>query len=466
MPSPSLLLARAFALVSSFLVSPVAAQLSTSCNPLNGSCPADPALGTTYTVDFSTAPPSDVWNTTAGKIEYDSKNGAAFTIHERGESPTLTSNFYFFFGRTEVWMRAASGQGIISSIVWASDVLDEVDWEFFGGNHTHASTNWFGKGVQDGHKGGYHPVNGGVQDEFHNYTSVWTKERLDWYLDGELTRTLLAQDANNTEYYPQTPMKLALGIWAGGDSSMAPGTIEWAGGPTDYKEPYTMYVKSASVKDFTTGKSYKYGDRSGTWQSIEVEGGNSSISEEINGEPEEESASEEFEGLSQSAKSGIYAAASIAGAILLAALVFYYIKQRRRGQQEALDAELDEQERVELEGFKEEGRNTDPLAFDSTEYTGAKGVVRSSSYAVPESPPDSSAGPGWDPTIAGSGTAVAPLLQDDATRSPGSPSPAQPLRTRMNRSPMRMGTPGHSGYGRLDNASHPGIPGPSYRGYR
>ncbi|KAI0011431.1 glycoside hydrolase family 16 protein [Xylariaceae sp. FL0662B] len=459
---PSLLvLVRAFALLSSVLVSPAVAQLSTTCNPLNETCPADPALGMSYTVNFNSTPPSEVWNTTAGKIQYDSENGAAFTIHKRGESPTLTSNFYFFFGRTEVWMRAASGQGIISSIVWASDVLDEVDWEFFGGNHTHVATNYFGKGIQDDTNGGYHLVNGSVQDEFHNYTCEWTKEKLDWYLDGELIRTLLAKDANNTETYPQTPMKLALGIWAGGDPSLAQGTIEWAGGPTDYKEPYTMYVKSASVRDFTTGKSYTYGDRSGTWQSIKVESGNSTISDEINN-----GAKPAFE-LSQPVKSGIIAAGSVFGAALLAVLIFYYIKQRRRGQKEAaLAAERDEQERVELERFKQEGRSPDTLAFDGTEYIGAKGVMTSTSYAVPESRPGSSLGPSektWDPTMASSGLVTAPLLRGDTTRSPGSPSPVHSPRSPIDQSPMRMGPFGPSDYGRVDNPGNPSPPGPIYR---
>ena len=35
---------------------------------------------------------------------------------------------YFFFGSLEVKMKAAPGDGIISSIVMESDALDEVDW--------------------------------------------------------------------------------------------------------------------------------------------------------------------------------------------------------------------------------------------------------------------------------------------------------------------------------------------------
>lgn len=260
----------AAALLSSSVIYPVVAQLATQCNPLNTTCPPDPALSTSHTFYFNATPPAGTFNTTAGTVDYSFDKGAAFTIDKKGVSPTLISNFYFFFGRTEVHLKAAPGTGVISSIVWSSDVLDEVDWEFKGGNTTHTFTNYFGKGEPDFRNAGDHAVNGGVQADYHNYTSTWTKEKLEWYLDGELIRTLLPQDANNTHFYPQTPMKLSLGIWAGGDPDMPKGTIEWAGGQTDYAEPYTMYVKSAAVEDYSTGTEYSYSDHSGSWESIKI----------------------------------------------------------------------------------------------------------------------------------------------------------------------------------------------------
>ncbi|OTB02832.1 glycoside hydrolase family 16 protein [Hypoxylon sp. CI-4A] len=321
-------------LLASILVSPAAAQLSSDCNPLNATCSPDPALGTSHTFYFNATPPTGTFNTTAGTVDYSVDEGAAFTISKKGESPTLISNFYFFFGKTEVLLKAAPGQGIISSIVWSSDVLDEVDWEFMGGNTTHASTNYFGKGEPDFKNAGYHPVNGSVQDDYHNYTSVWTKDKLEWYIDTVHIRTLLATDANNTLYYPQTPMKLSLGIWAGGDPDQPKGTIEWAGGVTDYAEPYTMYVKSAYVQDYSTGKEYSYDDHSGSWESIKIATGNSTAYENLNKVPEK-TLSEKWNDLPSSTKSGIYAAAGGVGAIAFGLLAFYYIKQRRSGKQEA-----------------------------------------------------------------------------------------------------------------------------------
>lgn len=71
-------------------------------------------------------------------------------------------------------------------------------------------------------------------------------------------------------------MSVRLGIWAGGSSSNE-GTIEWAGGVTDYSDgPFTMYVKSVSIVNYNPAESYKWTDKSGSMDSIETIGGTSS----------------------------------------------------------------------------------------------------------------------------------------------------------------------------------------------
>lgn len=82
-------------------------------------------------------------------------------------------------------------------------------------------------------------------------------------------RTLPYAAAYNGYNYPQTPMTVRLGIWAGGDSENSNGTIEWAGGVTDYsKGPYTMIVQSAQINDFSTGSAYQWTDKTGSFSSI------------------------------------------------------------------------------------------------------------------------------------------------------------------------------------------------------
>ena len=94
------------------IFSPLAlAQTFTSCNPLNSTdCPVNTALGTNHTWDFTTGPPDSTWNVTNGKITYGT-NGAEFTIAQKGDAPTIQTNFYVFGGEIETWLKASPGQG-------------------------------------------------------------------------------------------------------------------------------------------------------------------------------------------------------------------------------------------------------------------------------------------------------------------------------------------------------------------
>lgn len=250
-----------------------AAQMKSDCDPTKEDCPNNPALGIEHHFHFNATPPRDTWEKTAsGDITYDPEKGAIFSIKKQGESPTLRSKFYFFGGRTEMLLKCAPGKGIISSMMWLSDTLDEVDWEFFGTNDALAASNYFSKGDIKSTDGKEHAVQGSIYDDYHNYTSVWTEDKLEWWLDGVNVRTLNKNDAAGGKYFPQTPMRLHLGIWAGGDPRLSKGTQEWAGGETDYDEgPFEMYVKSVKITDYSEGsKEYIYKGRSGTWDSIEV----------------------------------------------------------------------------------------------------------------------------------------------------------------------------------------------------
>lgn len=73
-------------------------------------------------------------------------------------------------------------------------------------------------------------------DAFHNYTTRWTKDSLEWYIDGNIVRTLAYADANGGKSYPQSPMNVRLGVWAGGDKNNNNYTVQWAGGEIDYNK--------------------------------------------------------------------------------------------------------------------------------------------------------------------------------------------------------------------------------------
>ncbi|KAH7013752.1 concanavalin A-like lectin/glucanase domain-containing protein [Ilyonectria destructans] len=336
------------------LVGLAVAQTTSDCNPLNETdCKPNPAFGTNHYWHFNETPSMDLWETHVGYVPYDEDKGATFTVTNQGDSPTIRTTFYFFFGRTELHLKAAGGVGIVSSMMWLSDDLDEVDWELLGYNDTHATTNYFGKGREDFSVAESHYMKDGMQSDYHNYTTVWTSSKLEWFIDGSLVRTLKPEEANSTQNYPQTPMRLSIGIWAGGDPSLPDGTREWAGGTTDYdKGPFNMYVKSVTVEDYSSGKEYSYGDQSGTWKSIDITAGNSTAYEALHTEPKKSTA-EKWQSLPTATKTAVYAGGAGALAAGVAGLAFFFLKQRRAGNAEAkMATEKAESERHELMGFK------------------------------------------------------------------------------------------------------------------
>ncbi|KAL4778815.1 concanavalin A-like lectin/glucanase domain-containing protein [Aspergillus varians] len=345
-------LLRTLALVAACF-GPAVAQTWTHCNPTKEDCDPNPALGTNYTWSFNKTLDDQIWNTTNGVVTY-TDDGAEFTIASKLQSPTVQSIFYIFFGIVEVHVKMAKGAGVVSSVVLQSDDLDEIDWEWVGYNTSEIQTNYYGKGVTNYENGKFFLVDN-ADTEFHNYTTYWTHEKIEWWVDQKLLRTLTYDEAKNGtgSAFPQTPSNVRIGIWPAGDPDNAKGTIDWAGGPIDYDAgPYTMTVKDVRVHDFHTGKEYEYGDRTGDWDSIKVVAGNSTAVKEIT-KPPPKSLSEKWDDVPQGAKVGVYVGSAAVGAILLALFVLFFIRQRKKGRLEhALDNAKFSNERTEMNDFQ------------------------------------------------------------------------------------------------------------------
>lgn len=107
-------------------------------------------------------------------------------------------------------------------------------------------------------------------DDFHVYALNWTQEAITWLIDGTAVRTLKYADALDGDNYPQTPCRLNLGVWAGGASS-AQGTVDWAGGATDFDDaPFTMFVESVNITSYNPAVNYKWSGTSGSYSSIQL----------------------------------------------------------------------------------------------------------------------------------------------------------------------------------------------------
>ena len=87
-----------------------------------------------------------------------------------------------------------------------SDIHDEIDWEFFGGNDTKVQSDYFGKGNTTSYDRATYVDVADATTETHNYTLLWTEASTTWLIDGTAVRTLEYADAVGGSNYPQTPM--------------------------------------------------------------------------------------------------------------------------------------------------------------------------------------------------------------------------------------------------------------------
>ncbi|CRK07037.1 hypothetical protein BN1708_009764 [Verticillium longisporum] len=265
------------------------AQTWSLCNPVEGDdCKPNPAFGGAAKYDFTTATKLDDLNSfftvdpgvvyNDKQMSFDGGAGASMIIFEESNAPTLTSKEYLFFGKVECVLRASPGQGIITSIVLQSDALDEIDWEFIGGDHTHVQTNYFHLGKKDYTYGRKHELPFNAMDEFHAYTIEWTQDAITFSIDGNVVRTATPAEGS----YPQTPMQLKLGTWVGGKGGKEQqGTIDWAGGLAQWDQaPFAAHYQKVTIQDYAGGKKaareYVYTKGQGSWESIKVVGGKES----------------------------------------------------------------------------------------------------------------------------------------------------------------------------------------------
>ncbi|KAI1491093.1 concanavalin A-like lectin/glucanase domain-containing protein [Biscogniauxia mediterranea] len=215
-----------------------------SCNPMKNGLNQF-----SYYIDFTnpSTDPSKDWSTS---------NYAAVTYNTKGGN-----NFYIFFGRVDLEMKVAPGVGNISSSVLMSDDFDEIDWEMSGNNFNLnaqyptgvVQNNYFSKGITVSYDRGLWVPCTSPQTTFYTYSVDWTPTKVDWLLDGKVIRTLLASNADtNTYQFPQTPAKVQLGLWDGGDPDQNSGTLSWAGGKTNLWKSIKALNTSLSTSTTTT----------------------------------------------------------------------------------------------------------------------------------------------------------------------------------------------------------------------
>ncbi|KAI0881975.1 concanavalin A-like lectin/glucanase domain-containing protein [Annulohypoxylon maeteangense] len=252
----------------------VSGQLEPECNPLHATCQPNKAWSKDdYHIDFTKqrGPPSE-WTIGSSEAVKFTSNGAEFSYARKGDAPNMWTDFYMLGGRYDIEMKVASGKGVISSATLWSDTQDEIDYDFSGNQFGQTpfppkdgmwalETNVFAQGkMWDGaatqQKESYKP-----SEQFHKYSVEWDETHIHWFVDDKIIRQVHAKDTPAGFTFPQSPMKLNLGVWGAGEPGNDGRTIQWAGGEINMRRtPYTLLVKSVNITNKYPACQYKYQD--------------------------------------------------------------------------------------------------------------------------------------------------------------------------------------------------------------
>lgn len=200
----------------------------------------------------------------------ESKEYLYLAMPKRSAGSLLTTTRSLLYGRVGACLKTGQGRGVITTFVLFSNVHDEIDFEFLGGDLLHAQTNYYHQGelIHTRMVKAYTETN--IHDEWHYYEIDWNEERIHWLVDGRIVRTLQKVDTwdplRQIYKYPQTPMKLHVSIWPGGSESNSPGTIDWAGGLVDWegspdiieKGEFDCKIKYISIEPYFNQKMIEH----------------------------------------------------------------------------------------------------------------------------------------------------------------------------------------------------------------
>ncbi|KAI0266518.1 glycoside hydrolase family 16 protein [Gloeopeniophorella convolvens] len=221
------------------------------------------------------------WVLNSGNIINTNSSGGelALLLTETNGGTRISSTRYLHYGRVTVTMKTGRWNGVVTAFITMSNIKDEIDWEFPGANTTTGQTNMFWQGNIPAKTQG--ETEDGFSDTFsnyHDYTIDWKPDTLTFLVDNKTVRVLNKADtldSNGVAHYPSTPASVQISLWPAGISSVAPGTVQWAGGlinwgDPDYKSAGHFYalVKSVDVEcadptpPSTDITSYVYGSNS------------------------------------------------------------------------------------------------------------------------------------------------------------------------------------------------------------
>lgn len=170
------------------------------------------------------------------QVAYKPYSGGEY--HKRG---------FYHYGRYEVVMQAAPGEGTVSSFFthtgdYFGDPHDEIDIEFLGKNTHELHINYFTDGKSAGSI--YIPLDYDAAEEPHLYRFDWLPDRIDWYVDNDLVFTA----DERLHPLPSHPGRIIMDLWSG-----SPRQYNWHGEPNFEDGTRAKYYCVSFLKDGETG---------------------------------------------------------------------------------------------------------------------------------------------------------------------------------------------------------------------
>ncbi|CAG98547.1 chitin transglycosylase UTR2 [Kluyveromyces lactis] len=177
------------------------------------------------------------WTYEGYPIDYEDENALIMAMPKNSGGTVLSSTHYMWYGNIKTRMKASHGAGVVSAMILFSSVQDEIDYEWVGADLEKVQTNWYWQGALN-YTNSKNLTATNNDEDYHIYEIDWKEDVITWSVDGEVGRTLFKNETYNStskQYeYPQTPSRVQLSLWPGGNATNEQGTINWAGGEIDW----------------------------------------------------------------------------------------------------------------------------------------------------------------------------------------------------------------------------------------
>lgn len=180
------------------------------------------------------------WTVSGNVLDYPEEDSMILAMPKNSGGTVLTSTRSVWYGKISARIKSSHLAGVITAFILFSGVRDEIDYEFVGSALDIAETNFYWQGALN-YTNSQNISTTDTFENFHTYEVDWHEDYITWSLDGVVGRTLYKNETYNEtskQYqYPQTPSRVHLSIWPGGNATNAPGTIAWAGGEINWNAP-------------------------------------------------------------------------------------------------------------------------------------------------------------------------------------------------------------------------------------